>query len=242
MLKADFHTHTADDPVDRVPYTTRELIERAFELEYDVLAVTLHDRQLPLGRDLDYAASLGIVLMHGIERTIEGKHVLLVNFSRASERVNSFVDLARLRHDEPGLVIAPHPFFPGRMCLGRTLDRHAELFDAIEWNAMFTRRVNFNAPAVRWAERHGKPVVGNADVHRLWQLGTCYSLVEAALDADAICAAVRAGQVSFRAEPLPTSTAARTMRELFTDDIRRMVEPRLQAARRLLDWPATDLL
>ena len=26
-------------------------------------------------------------------------------------------------------------------------EQHADLFDAVEWNAMFTRRINFNLPA-----------------------------------------------------------------------------------------------
>ena len=59
------------------------------------------------------------------------------------------------------------------------LTRHAHLFDAVEWNGMFTRTVNFNVFAERWAQRHGKPIVGNGDVHRLEQLGTTYSLVDA---------------------------------------------------------------
>ena len=37
---------------------------------------------------------------------------------------------------------------------------------------MFTRQLNFNLPAERWAARHGKPMVGNGDVHRLRQLGS----------------------------------------------------------------------
>jgi len=33
-------------------------------------------------------------------------------------------------------VVAPHPFFPTSSCLGRDLERHADLFDAVERNAM----------------------------------------------------------------------------------------------------------
>jgi len=65
----------------------------------------------------------------------------------------------------------------------------------VERNAMFTRSVDFNRRAERWAARCGKPVVGNCDVHRLRQLGTTYSLVDALHDADAICEAIAAGPV-----------------------------------------------
>ena len=202
MLKVELHTHTADDPVDRIPHSTTELIDRAATLGYDALAVTLHERQLDTRRLIPYAAERGIVLIPGIERTIEGRHVLLLNFKSGAEDVRTFEDLARLRRQQPGLVIAPHPFFPSSTALGRDLERHAELFDAVEWNAMFTAELNFNGRGKRWAARHGKPMVGNGDVHRLYQLGTTFSRVDAERDPDAICAAVAAGRVQVESRPL----------------------------------------
>jgi predicted metal-dependent phosphoesterase TrpH len=214
MVKVDLHTHTADDPYDQIPYSAYQLVDRAATLGYNALAITLHDRQLDIRTLASYAADRGLVLIPGVERTIEGAHVLLLNFTHATERVCTFDDLARLRQRERGLVIAPHAFFPAPSCLRGRLERHADLFDAVEWNAMFTRAVNFNARAARWAARHGKPLVGNGDVHRLYQLGTCYSHVDAPAEADAICDAIRAGRVQVVAEPLSTFTAARTMADL----------------------------
>ena len=214
MLKVDLHTHTADDPSDRIPYQTHELIDRAAELGFDALALTLHDKQLDTAPYRAFAAARGIVLVPGIERTIEGRHVLLLNYSRASESVDSFADLARLKQHERGLVIAPHPFFPARSALRGCLTKHAGLFDAVEWNAMFTPYVNFNVFAERWAHRHRKPMVGNGDVHRLEQLGTTYSLVDAEPNADAICAAIAAGRVQVVARPLSMLTATRLMADL----------------------------
>jgi predicted metal-dependent phosphoesterase TrpH len=211
MLKVDLHTHTADDPSDRIPYQTHELIDHAAELGFHALAITLHDRQLDPTPFQPYAASRGIVLIPGIERTIEGRHVLLLNYTGAAESVASFDDLARLREREQGLVIAPHPFFPAFSALRGALTRHAPLFDAIEWNGMFTRALNFNASAARWARRYGKPIVGNGDVHRLEQLGKTYSLVDAEADPASICAAIAAGRVRVVATPHSTFTAARLM-------------------------------
>ena len=219
MLKVELHAHTGDDPIDRIPYSTKDLIDRAAALGYDALAITLHDRQLDLQPYEQYAAERRLVLIPGIERTIEGKHVLLLNFSRATEDVHSFSDLARLRSRESGLVIAPHPFFPHRSCLRGLIDRHAELFDAVEWNAMFTRGVNFNRPAERWAKMHGKPMVGNGDVHRLVQLGTTCSLVDAAPTPAAICDAILAGRVSVSATPHTPLTAARLIASLFAPSL-----------------------
>jgi predicted metal-dependent phosphoesterase TrpH len=209
MLKVELHTHTADDPVDRIPHTARELIDRAVVLGYDAVAITLHDHQLDLRHLTPYAAERGLVLIPGVERTIEGRHVLLLNFRHGTEDVRTFSDLARLRSQQPGLVVAPHPFFPTSVCLGSDLERHAHLFDAVERNAMFTRTIDFNRRGEEWAARHGKPIVGNCDVHRLWQLGTTCSLVDAAPHPDAICDAIAAGRVEVISRPLAWTEVAR---------------------------------
>jgi predicted metal-dependent phosphoesterase TrpH len=219
MLKVELHTHTADDPVDAIPHTTCELIDRAAALGYDALAITLHERQLDLRRFMPYAAERGIVLIPGIERTIEGRHVLLLNFARGAEDVRTFADLAALKTKQRGLVIAPHPFFPSTVCLRGALERHVDLFDAIERNAMFIRGVDFNRAAERFAARHGKPVVGNCDVHRLAQLGSTYSLIEAPRDPDAICAAIAAGRVRVESGPLGWIEAARLISALLVGDL-----------------------
>jgi len=219
VLKIDFHTHTADDPCDDIPYSTRDLIDRAAQLGFDALAVTLHDKQLAIDPLIPYAAERGIVLIRGIERTIEGKHVLLLNFRRGAEDVHSFQDLFRLKEREPaGLVIAPHPFFPHSSCLHRLMHRHGDLVDAVEYNGMFTKSVNFNRAAERWARQRQKPMVGNGDVHRLCQLGTTYSLVDAPPDADAICEAVAQGRVRVEAQPHSAVTTARLLADLFGTD------------------------
>src|SRR5207302_3539519 len=67
----------------------------------------------------------------------------------------------------------------------------------------WTRGLNFNARAARWARAHGKPVVGNSDLHNLRQLGRTFSLIDAPPDASAICDAVRAGRVTLHTEPVP---------------------------------------
>lgn len=222
MLKADLHTHSSEDPVDRIPYDARALIGRAAALGYSALAVTLHDRQLPLTELTAIARDRGVVLVSGIERTIRGKHVLLLNFPPAAEQVRDFDELARLRGRSNGLVVAPHPFYPHPTALGRLLDTHAGLFDAVEVNAFYTRLVDFNRPAVRWAREHGKPLVGNGDVHRLSQLGRTFSLIDAEPQADAICEAIRDGRVSVNTQPLRVGEAARLLGDLLAGDVARL--------------------
>jgi predicted metal-dependent phosphoesterase TrpH len=219
MLKVELHSHTADDPVDRIPYSTRELIDRAAALGYGALAVTLHDRQLEIERFSDYARQRGVVLIPGIEKTIEGRHVLLLNFSPRTEAVQTFGDLRRLKSTESGLVVAPHPFFPAGHSLRGRINEHADLFDAIEYNAMFTASLNFNEAAERWAARHGKPMVGNGDVHRMAQFGSTYSLVDAPPDPGAICEAIRKGRVAVVSQPLSWPVAIGVMASLFVSPL-----------------------
>jgi predicted metal-dependent phosphoesterase TrpH len=219
VLKVELHAHSADDPMDAIPHTTSQLIERAADLGYDALAVTLHDRQLDLCPFASLAAERGITLIPGVERTIHGKHVLLLNFRRGADDVRTFDDLAALKRRETGLVIAPHPFFPGGTCLRGLMDRYADLFDAVEYNGMFTASLNFNVAAERWAQAHGKPMTGSGDIHRLRQLGTTYSLIDAQPDPDAICAAIREGAVHVQATPRSWVSAIGIMADLKVAEI-----------------------
>jgi len=208
MLKVELHAHTSDDPDDVISHTTSDLIEHASSLGYGALAVTLHDRYFDPAPWSPLAQSRGITLLSGIERTIDGTHVLLVNFPAEVAAVRSFHDVDRLKAATHGLVIAPHPFFPVGSAFGTRLNEHARLIDAIEVNAIYTRSINFNRRAIEWAQTHGKPLVGNTDLHLLGQLGTTYSLVDALPDASAICDAIRSGRVTVSTTPLSTARAA----------------------------------
>jgi predicted metal-dependent phosphoesterase TrpH len=219
VLKVELHAHSSDDPQDAIPHTTAQLIDRAARLGYQALAITLHDRQLDVREYRSYAADRGITLIPGVERTIRGKHVLLLNFRRGAEDVNNFDELATLKVREPGLVIAAHPFFPGRSCLRGLVHRYADLFDAIEYNGMFTERINFNIPAEHWARTYDKPLVGNGDIHRLRQLGSTYSLVRAERDPDSICEAIRDNHVTMMAQPHSFLAATGVIAELMLSNV-----------------------
>jgi predicted metal-dependent phosphoesterase TrpH len=209
VLKVELHAHTGSDPCDYVPHTTRDLIDRAAALGYDAVAVTLHDRYYDPAEDRDYAAARGVLLIAGVERTLASRHVLLINFPGECATVRDFADIRELKARHPhGLVVAPHAFYPIGSALSGEVERSADVIDALEVNSMFTRWLNFNTRAVRWATAHGKPLVGNTDLHLLAQMGTTYSLVDAPRDADAICDAIRAGRVEVRSTALSAVRAA----------------------------------
>jgi predicted metal-dependent phosphoesterase TrpH len=203
MLKIDFHTHTAEDPQDRIAYSARALIDRAAAFGFDALAVTNHNR-ITYGDDLRaYAASKGIVLLPGAEITAEGCHVLIINpsFPVGPEIRYTLADLRRLKTPD-SLFIAPHPYFHIFQSLRGRLRPLLPVIDAIEFASYYNRWVNFNARAVRLAAETGKPLVGTSDCHTAWQFGRAYSLVDADKDQASIIAAVKAGRIEFRARPL----------------------------------------
>ena len=67
---------------------------------------------------------------------------------------------------------------------------------------MYTRFIDFNASAIAWAQAHGKPLVGNSDLHVLDSLGKTYTVVHAEPTADAICDAIRRGEVEINTAPV----------------------------------------
>jgi predicted metal-dependent phosphoesterase TrpH len=231
MIRVDLHAHTADDPEDRVPYTARDLIVHAAAVGYGAIAITLHDAPFDPAPLAAFARQHGVRLIPGVERTIQRSHVLLLNFpAAAAMAVNRLDDIAALKAAHPdGLVVAPHPFYPIGSALGRQrLEAFAPLWDAIEVNALRVRVLDWNRGAIAWARAHGRPLVGNGDVHRLTQLGRTWSEVDVDVPADlsdaeaaaAICAAIRAGRVRVAGAPLSPWRAAIIFAQMVIGGIR----------------------
>lgn len=219
MIRVELHAHTSDDPEDLIPHTAEDLIAAAAAHGYGGLAITLHDAVYDPAPLAEVARRHGVRLLRGIERTVQGAHVLLINFpAEATLAVRRFEDVAALKAAHPrGLVVAPHACFPVGSALGRRrLEAFAPLWDAIEVNALHVRGADWNRGALHWAATHGRPLVGNGDVHRLSQLGRTWSEVDVDLApdladadaADAICDAIRAGRVRVGGAPLTPWQAA----------------------------------
>ena len=78
-LKADLHLHTAEDPNDRVSYTAKELISKAADQGFEVLAITNH-QCLTFNQKLSaYARERGNLLIPGMEINLHRRHVLFLN-------------------------------------------------------------------------------------------------------------------------------------------------------------------
>jgi predicted metal-dependent phosphoesterase TrpH len=200
LLKADLHLHTREaEPF--IAYDARTLIDRAAREGFQVLSITNHDT-LTFSEDLrDYARERGILLIPGVEATIEGRHVLLYNFDVHLSAIRTFDRLRRFKGPD-WLVIAAHPFFPSTISLGRRLLDEIDVFDAIEFSHFYTRRIDFNRRAVALAREVGLPLLGSSDSHLARQFGTTYSLVESEPTVDCVLSAIRKGQVQIVSRPL----------------------------------------
>jgi predicted metal-dependent phosphoesterase TrpH len=217
-LRADLHLHTWER--ERfIAYDAQGLIDRAARSGFHVLSITNHDTVTFSARLQDYARERGILLVPGVEATIEGKHVLLYNIDVPLERIRTFADLRRLRRPE-WLVAAPHPFFPGSICLRDRLLQEIDLFDAIEFSHFYTRRVDFNRAAVRLAQEAGLPLLGTSDSHVIRQLGTTYSLIEGSPTVESVLGAIRKGQVRVESRPMTLRECAGIFREMVVADYR----------------------
>ena len=202
LLKADFHIHTRDDPHDLIRHTAVELLQEAARQGFDVLALTCHNKRIHTEDLRLRAADLGLLLVPGVEAAIEGRHTLLLDMPYSRLRVRNFRHVRELRRDG-GLVVAPHPFFPAPRCLNGKLRENLDLFDAIEFSPLYTAGLDFNRKAVDYARRMELPLVGNSDCHRLSQLGSAYTLLEAeGRSLEAVFAAVRANRVQVVSAPL----------------------------------------
>ena len=216
-LKVDLHTHSGDDPQDRIPYSSRALIDRAAALGFDVLAITNHNA-LSHTRDLAaHAAARGILLLPGTELTCEGCHVLVLNpgFPVSPNLSYKLSDLRRLKSPD-SLFIAPHPFFTIFQSLRDRLLPLVDVFDAVEFASYYNSLIDFNRPAVRLARERGLPLVATSDSHTFRQFGRTYSLIEAEKTRESIFAAVRAGNVEIRTAPLSLPSMAGIVVEFFS--------------------------
>ncbi len=198
MLKADFHLHTNREIVDRISHSPQELIKYMSRLGFKVISMTNHNYFYYNNDIAGYAKKHGILLMPGIECTIQNKHVITLNSGR---NIKSFSELEKIK-DENNIILAAHPFFPHPHSLGKNLIENIETFDAIEFNAFYTKNINFNRKAVDTAKRYKKPLLGCTDGHFLWQLNKTYTLIDAEPNIDSVLEAIRKNKVKVVTRPL----------------------------------------
>ena len=92
MIKIDLHMHSGEDPHDGLAYPATALIDRAAELGYGAIAITLHKKVLEDERCFEYARQKGVLLIRAVEWNIQTVDVLRAELLRrwraaANERI-----------------------------------------------------------------------------------------------------------------------------------------------------------
>lgn len=173
-IKLDLHIHTVDDPKDIIDYSAHQLLERARELGFGVLAITLHDAVFDRPEVFADAAAMGILLIRAAEMRIEGADIIFLNVTAAEmARLRTFADVRALRaqRGESIFTIAPHPFYVLGGSIGSRLLREIDCFDAIELCHFHFGPLNPNRRATKVAARYRKPLIATSDAHRLHAFG-----------------------------------------------------------------------
>ena len=205
-IKIDLHIHTLDDPKDVIDYSAHELLERAKQLGFGVLAITLHDAVFERAEVFADAAAMGILLIPAAEVRLEGADIILLNVSAAEVAgLKTFEDVRQLRARR-GLSIftfAPHPFYVLGGSIGERLLEEIDCFDAIELCHFHKGLLNPNRRAAKVAARFGKPLIATSDAHQLHAFGRHYTSIPRPreLTIDNIFAALRKSPLRLTSPP-----------------------------------------
>lgn len=218
MLKAQLHIHIKGDFIDNIKHTWKELIDKASELHFDVLALTCHDKIFFPLQAKKYAKTKKILLIKGVEIRIDKQHILILNAHKDSEKIKTFNDLKNYKdsHKE-SLIIAPHPYFPSNKALKNNLEKYIDLFDAIEFNYFYTKQKNYNKKAEETAKKHSKPLVGTSDCHILKYLDTTYTEIEIekpenkAPNLQTVFSAIRSNKITLKSHHLTNLECAKIL-------------------------------
>jgi predicted metal-dependent phosphoesterase TrpH len=197
-IKIDLHIHTLDDPKDVIDYSAHQLLERAKQLGFGVLAITLHDAVFDRAEVFADAAAMGILLIPAAEVRLQGADAILLNVTAAElAALKNFEDLRQLRarRGSSMFTIAPHPFYVLGGSIGRRLFDEIDCFDAIELCHFHKWLLNPNRRAARVAEKFGKPLIATSDAHRLHAFGRHHTGIPRprALTIENVFAALRSG-------------------------------------------------
>lgn len=219
-LKADLHTHAADDFHDRIRYSPEMLVEAAAKLNFDVLAVACHNRVAHTPRLAEYARRRNVVLIPAIEAMIEGRHVVILNPDAPQAAARTFAELRELGRRD-AFVLAPHPYYPDNRCLRGKLARNLDCFDGIEFCNLYRPWLNPNRRAVNLARRSGRTLIGTSDCHGFPYAPRTFSWIDAQeRSVRGVIEALRAGQVTIETRPTPVMATLRLVGGFVRDKAR----------------------
>ncbi|MBD3249911.1 PHP domain-containing protein [Candidatus Woesearchaeota archaeon] len=212
MLKADFHAHTKEDKDEgnNICYSAKELIEHYAKLGYDVVVITNHDNVFYNKKIADFAKKKGILLIPGVEATIEKRHVLVLNTRKVPK---SFKELEKIK-GKSNVVIVPHAFYPRYKCFSvKKILKHKDLFDGFEYSHFYCGKYSniLNNKMIGLVKKLKKPVIGTSDAHILDQIGHTYTLIDSEKDTESVISAIKKNKLKLISRPIPYSVLLKVL-------------------------------
>ena len=195
-LKIDLHVHT------RYSYdayiTPEELGRFARRRGLDGVAITDHSTVAGLP---EFCRLRDLLVIPGVEVATAQGHVLALNVDTAMPEGLGFAETVERIHDAAGVAVLAHPtaFFKG------VADTDGcSAFDALEVINASTLPFFYSVRKNRdLAARLDLPQTGGSDAHCAPEVGTAYTLIDAAGDADAVVKAIVRGAVEPQGGPIP---------------------------------------
>jgi predicted metal-dependent phosphoesterase TrpH len=219
-IKVDLHIHTHDDPKDVIDYSAHQLLERARDLGFGALAITLHDAVFDRPEVFADAANMGILLISAAEVRLQGADVIILNVTNEEiAQLKSFEDLRALRGRRGASIftIAPHPFYVLGGSIGSRLIAEIDCFDAIELCHFHKGLLNPNRRAARVSKRFNKPLIATSDAHQLHAFGNHYTRIRrpSELTIENVLAALRNGPLHLTSPPASIADLASAIYWIF---------------------------
>jgi predicted metal-dependent phosphoesterase TrpH len=178
QIKAALHLHIDLDNVEHIGYSGFQAIDKAYQEGFKVLAFTCHDTYIDVSPFQEYANKYGILVIPGIEKTINHQHVIILNCQKDALEIENFEQLSNYKSSNPDcFILAPHPYYKTRECLGKNLLKWIYLFDGIEFSYCYHKLINPNIKAIKVAAENNKTLIGTSDIHFLDYFTNTYTVV-----------------------------------------------------------------
>lgn len=203
--RADIHVHSlASDGLSSVA----AILERADELELDVLAITDHERvdAAHAARQMALARGMRVQVIVGEEISTRGGHLLGLFIERRVRPWQSLRASIAQVHEQGGLAIVAHPLMPYPLCASARSIRRLLADADPRYRPDAIEAFNPTTAASRWGQRVpafaaelGMPVTGASDAHRAADIGAALTTFPGT-SADELRAAILAGTTGWQGD------------------------------------------
>ncbi len=197
MLKADLHIHTLYSGDSSLK--PAQILSRAIEIGLDVVGIVDHNGQRGGIEAKRIARDYGVVVLVGQEiRTVQGE-IAIFGLTHKLPTHQDIIQTCRLAKSKGGLIILPHPFDRFRHSVGSNAEKIVQFVDAVEVFNSHCLMASSNRAATEFAKQHSLPGLAVSDAHRLAEIGSAITYIDARPDQDSIFDSIRTGKVAIKA-------------------------------------------